>query len=164
MALVGAESTVALQPWQLPASSICAVDAITGFNAHAPLVYSEKHSAICTVVGNAVSIYSMCEHRPRSQADGTGIYACFRAGFTSQPLKIVDKQVIWGRDGGGIGSISLLPKGDILAVAEKLGDVGVGAFNQTGPNIYLYDITTGALVCAPMQGGTERGYSDVCFR
>eukprot|EP01029_Cantina_marsupialis_P010013 TRINITY_DN2297_c1_g1_i1.p1 TRINITY_DN2297_c1_g1~~TRINITY_DN2297_c1_g1_i1.p1 ORF type:complete len:1707 (+),score=573.01 TRINITY_DN2297_c1_g1_i1:171-5291(+) len=62
------------------------------------------------------------------------------------------QNVIFGRDGGGIGAICVHPSKKLFAVAER----GVN------PNIYVYDYP-GCELQYTLENGTERAYSDVSF-
>jgi hypothetical protein len=100
--------------------------------------------------------------------------------------KLGQARVIWGRDGGGIGSIALHPSGNVLAVAERRGEgppvappsAAPGTSTTTaaatatagtpdtagGPHIFLYSLPDLSLVSAPLAGGTERAYADINWK
>ena len=83
--------------------------------------------------------------------DQTMIYS---VGVTYNILNIQTKeiQVLFCRDGGGIGSIAVHPSKNYFAVAEK------GTF----PNIYVYEYPSLRLYRI-LRKGTERSYSSINF-
>ena len=83
--------------------------------------------------------------------DQTLIYS---VGVTYNIFNIQTKeiQVLFCRDGGGIGSIAVHPSKNYFAVAEK----------GTYPNIYIYEYPSLRLYRI-LRKGTERSYSSINF-
>lgn len=137
-------------PWQIPASPFVALESITG-KPRTRFLFDSDLQTVAYSVGNAVVCRKL--HLEQGRQVGSDPYS-------PSSVTLGAARVLLGVDGGGIGAISINGRHKILAVGERRGD----GLDGNGPNIYLYDLKTADLLCAPLQGGTERGYTDVNWR
>lgn len=118
--------------WQLAPRDYGVVDSVVGADfGRRNCVRRVDEATIAFLAGNAVRLLDV-EH---------GTY-----------------RMLLGRDGGGIGGVAVHPSGAVLAVAEKVADVGTRS-----PAVYLYGYPS-LRTLAALSGGTERAYADVGFR
>lgn len=91
-------------------------------------------------------------------SDGRGGVVAYAVGNAVRvhDLSSGSMRYVQGRDGGGVGALAVHPSRAYFAVAERRW-TGAG-----GPRIYVYAFPSLACVRV-LEGGTERGFSDVCF-